>query len=146
MTIKDGYYIWTKNQKQPINSYFNTKEFTCQCNYSDCIEQKISVDLVERLTKLREAINSPLIITSGFRCSKHQKDLIKAGVNTVVATKSQHELGNAVDCYPLKKQIDMNTFLEKAKELFYSIGIANNFLHLDIRPKKQNGEYRLWKY
>jgi uncharacterized protein YcbK (DUF882 family) len=133
------HYIWLKGESKPLNEYFRTSEFTCKCSHDSCKEQKISIDLIDKLTNVRKEINTSLIITSGFRCSKHQSDLRKVGVNTVVAKKSTHEDGEAADVVPRGKSVDE---LEQiASKHFDSIGLAKNFLHLDTRSG-----YRRWKY
>lgn len=140
MKLENGYYIWNKSDKKEyLSKWFITKEFQCQCQYKTCVEQKISKLLIDKLDALREEIKHPISITSAFRCSQHQEDLRKKGVNTVVAKKSQHELGNAVDlrCSSLL----LFDLLKICERYFNSIGIGINFLHVDLRP-----EYRRWKY
>ena len=139
MNQKENYFTWVKGEKSPINKYFATNEFSCKCQHEDCKEQKISVDLIQRLTKIREELNKPLIITSAFRCSKYQEDLRKAGANTVVAKKSTHELGEAADVVPKNATVD--DLKPIAEKHFDSIGLAKNFLHLDTRKG-----YRRWNY
>ena len=82
MKSDDKYFYWKKGEVYPFNKYFKTSEFSCKCNNSSCVEQKASKELVECLTKLRELVNEPLIITSAFRCEKHQQHLRNSGVNT----------------------------------------------------------------
>jgi len=137
---KNNYYIWDKNDKLPINNYFNTSEFTCKCKYDTCKEQKIAIELIDLLTKIREEIQTPITITSGFRCQEHQAFLRSSGVNTVVAKKSTHELGDAADAKAPKLQL--SDFLLVSEKYFLSIGLANTFLHLDLRKDKK----RRWKY
>lgn len=138
--IENNYYIWNKNENLWINNWFKTTEFTCQCKHKSCGEQKISVELIKRLTEIREEVNSPMRIHSGYRCSKHQEDIRKSGVSTVVAKKSTHELGNAVDISVSK--LVTGELLKVVEKHFKSIGVANNFLHVDLRDDK----IRRWKY
>lgn len=144
MEIKDGYVIWNKGGDEKLSDYFKQSEFTCQCSYDDCKEQKISQELIRRLSGLREHIRCPIKITSGFRCIKHQKDLRESGVNTVVAQLSQHELGNAADIKC--SSLPMDQFVTEIKTLFFSVGLATNFVHVDLRPLREDGSYRIWKY
>lgn len=135
-----NYYIWSKGDVYPFNKYFKTSEFSCQCKLKACVEQKVSKNLIAKLTELREAINEPLTITSGFRCTAHQEEIRKSGVSTVVAKVSTHELGDAADVQPTRTTIkDFETI---AAKYFMSIGIAKNFLHLDLRSDK----IRRWPY
>lgn len=146
LTQKDGYYIWNKGERFKLGDYFQTNEFDCQCRYDDCIEQRISIDLINRLNLIRNQAKSPLYITSGFRCSKHQNDLRnQLGSHTVVASKlSQHELGNAADVSP--RLITISKLKGIIETFFDTIGLAKTFLHVDIRPKRDDGSKRIWIY
>lgn len=141
MKTDDRYFYWKKGEVYNFNKYFNTNEFSCRCKFESCKEQKISKEMIECLTKLREDVNEPLTVTSGFRCSEYQQHLRKSGANTVVAKKSSHEEGEAADVVPARMKIG---FFEKiAAKYFDAIGIASNFLHLDTRRDKKN---RRWNY
>lgn len=136
---KDGYYHWNKGYVGRISDHFSTKEMTCKCSFPDCYDQRISVSLIARLEKIRTELDQPMIITSAYRCSQHQEYLRSSGVNTVVAKKSTHELGDAVDAIP--RDGKMEGFEDICAKQFDSIGLAKNFLHLDTRQGK-----RRWKY
>jgi uncharacterized protein YcbK (DUF882 family) len=138
--IEDNYYVWNKGEVIWLNNWFKTKEFECKCTNKECIQQKISVELVKRLTAIREYTKSPMRITSGFRCTKHQEDIRNSGVSTVVAKKSTHELGNAADISV--SSLTVPNLVLVAEKQFKSIGIANNFIHVDLRDDK----IRRWKY
>lgn len=138
--IENGYYVWNKGENLWMNNWFKTKEFECKCTNKECIEQRIAVELIDRLTKMRLEVNSPIRINSGFRCSKHQEAIRNSGTSTVVAKKSTHELGHAADISVSSLIVPVTVpFAEKH---FKSIGIANNFLHVDLRDDK----VRRWKY
>jgi uncharacterized protein YcbK (DUF882 family) len=86
-------------------------------------------------------IKQPLVVTSGFRCAKHQADLREDPSLTVVAKKqSSHERGDAADIRP--KDRNMKGFEAIAAKHFDAIGLADTFLHVDLR---QEGKIR-WKY
>lgn len=138
--IKNDYYVWNKGEALWVNNWFKTTEFECKCSNKECIEQKIAVELVNRLTDIREYTKSPMRITSGYRCTKHQEEIRNSGTSTVVAKKSTHELGNAADI-SVSSLTTLN-LLPIVEKKFKSIGIANNFLHVDLRDDK----VRRWKY
>lgn len=140
MKTNEKLYIWDKSEKSPINKYFNTEEFSCQCKNKECVEQKISIELIKDLTELREELGKPITITSGFRCSAHQKEVSESGVSTVVAKKSQHEEGEAADCKFTGYTVAQ--VLPYAEKRFKAIGVAKTFLHLDTRKDK----IRRWTY
>jgi uncharacterized protein YcbK (DUF882 family) len=95
--------------------------------------------MITKLDLIRVEIKQPMIITSAYRCMKHQAFLRSAGVNTVVAKQSTHEQGQAVDAIP--KDGKMEGFEAICAKHFDSIGVAKNFLHLDLRLG-----HRRWKY
>ena len=142
MREENNYYIWNKGEDYffPITKNFKTTEFQCQCKHASCKEQRISKTLIEKLVKIRGQILEPMQIHSGFRCHAHQQDLIKQEVNTVVAKKSTHELGDACDVSPIRMKIP--TFMTFCAKEFMAIGIAKTFLHLDLRT----GYVRRWDY
>ena len=98
--------------------------------------------MVVRLDLIRKEIKQPLVITSAFRCHKHQAFLRSAGVNTIVAQVSQHELGNAVDAVPKDQKNVRTDFMAVCEKHFDAIGLSNSFLHLDLRI----GRKRRWEY
>lgn len=135
----DGYYVWNKGENPAFSPYFSGKEFACKCNFPDCKVQRISKTMIVRLDLMRKEARQPLIITSAYRCSKYQEFLRSAKVSTVVAKKSTHELGDAVDVVPKDRNIE--TFLKLAEKHFDSIGTAKTFLHLDLRVGKRRWVY-----
>jgi uncharacterized protein YcbK (DUF882 family) len=147
---ENGYFIWTKGQRHKLSANFSSHEFDCQCSRPTCVEQKISIKLIEKIETVRTELGSPLYITSGFRCSDHQNDLRKE-LNTdkkqmtvPSGRVSQHELGNAADISPRTGTItQLRRIVEK---VFDSIGVAKTFLHVDTRPKNAQGEKRIWQY
>lgn len=147
MKTEDLEFIyWDKlDPDTKLSDHFKQSEFSCQCNYPECIQQKVSKELLRRLENFRGAAGKPLTVTSGFRCQKHQEDLAKNKVNTVVASKSQHELGTAADV--ANSSLMVSELMDLAKKVgFESIGYAFNFLHVDLRPKRNDGTLRIWKY
>jgi len=140
MREEDGCHVWTKGEVYPINKYFSTGEFSCKCTHKECVEQRVDKELISKLTALRELANEPLIITSGFRCPAHQKDVEASGQSTIVAKNSQHELGKAADIKTTRMPI--KDFVQLAERTFHAIGIASNWCHLDLRSDKE----RRWYY
>ena len=138
---EDGYYVWNKGENHVLTPYFSTNEFSCKCNFPDCKKQRISKSLVVRLDLIRKEIKQPLVITSAYRCQKHQAFLRSSGVNTVVAKQSTHEQGNAVDVVPKDQKDIQGEFLKICEKQFDSIGLSHNFLHLDLRVGKRRWQY-----
>ena len=120
-----------------LSPHFNAKEFRCKCGKEH--EFSISDELIEKLEKLYAALNcSKIIVTSGFRCSAHDKAVKGSGTG-------QHTLGNAADicCYGQDGQpISSKAVCCKAQDIGFR-GIANitaayQYTHVDVRP---NGKW-----
>lgn len=112
-----------------LTAHFSRREFVCRGN--DCCNQSapISLQLVDALEMLREAVERPLIVASGFRCRKH---------NATVggASNSQHTFGLAADIIvPRDMDIEVMIALAKLIPAFATGGIGRygGFVHLDIR-------------
>lgn len=60
--------------KGQITEHFNIKEFRCRGQFCCDGSSAINFGLVFRLEYLREALGVPLVITSGFRCEKHNRE------------------------------------------------------------------------
>jgi len=128
------YFIFKKGESVQLSKNFNSLEMQCKCRNADCVEQRISRDLIESLQKLREDYGKSITITSAYRCNKHNTSI---GSNPT----SQHIPGNAVDV----AAADLNDLYKKAEKYFDAIGDARSkgkFVHLDVRRDKK----RRWDY
>ena len=67
--------------------HFSINEFACKCG---CDVVRVSAGLVLFLDLLRKACGSPIVVSSGYRCSSH---------NSAVggAARSRHMIGCAAD-------------------------------------------------
>ena len=118
----------TKSQK--ITTHFHSSEFKCKCG---CGKIYIEKKLVDRLEKLFDKLKaSKCIISSGYRCPKHDKNVGGNG-------KGQHTKGLACDCVYYDKNnkiIPSKIVICVAYDLDCFRGIAKidkNYTHLDIR-------------
>lgn len=120
-----------------VSDYFSSSEFHCKCKYRDCKETQISEELVKALEELRD-LTGPLFITSGFRCGKHNTDIGGVG-------GSQHLEGKACDIYSQKHDTKkLAQFAEQIEDFENGgIGVAHNFVHVDIRGYKIRWTYPL---
>lgn len=130
------YYTWTKGVNKSLTPSFNTSEFQCHCSFPECIEQRINVDLVANLQKIRDDLEEALIITSGYRCERYQQVLAGKGYKT--ASRSTHCKGDAADI----SCRNMNKLSPLVWKYFMAVGIAYNFFHVDERRDKP----RTWNY
>ncbi|MBE6152706.1 MAG: DUF882 domain-containing protein [Firmicutes bacterium] len=107
--------------------YFKKSEFTCKCG---CGSNNISLELVKIADEVRKHFGKPMTITSGTRCSKHNKNV--GGVST-----SRHLSGKACDFYisgvSQNQILDLTNKLVSQGKLRYTYGIANSSaVHMDI--------------
>lgn len=117
------------NSKQ-ITKHFHSTEFKCKCG---CGKIYIDEGLVNKLENIFSKLNaSKCNISSGYRCSKHDKNVGGDG-------KGQHTIGYAADCiyYDKNNKIIPSKYVICAaydSDLFRGIAkINNNYTHLDIR-------------
>ena len=113
-----------------ITTHFHSTEFKCKCG---CGKIYIEEKLVNKLETLFSKLNaSKCIISSGYRCSKHDKAVGGNGTG-------QHTKGYAVDCVYYDKNgniIPSKIVICVAYDLDIFRGIAkinNNYTHLDMR-------------
>lgn len=111
-------------------NYFSRKELECKC----CGVYLIADELLIMLNEARERAGIPFIITSGYRCAKHNENV--GGV-----AESAHTKGLAVDisfknsnqCFKIVKALYDSGFKR------IGINFAKSFVHCDIdRSKSQN--------
>jgi uncharacterized protein YcbK (DUF882 family) len=108
--------------------YFTDVEFECPC----CHRYLISQQLVSNLDSIRKHLDEPIIITSGYRCIKHNMDV--GGSPT-----SSHRIGLAVDI-----ACTSSSYRYRLIKALLAVGInrmkiGGRFIHVDIDTgKKQN--------
>ena len=107
-----------------IAPHFNLSEFACPC----CQKVMLHPKLLVKLVALRDVLEQPLYINSGYRCFAYNQKV--GGV-----ANSYHLIGLAADIKV--KDINLIELLGYAEEIdFTGIGFyeKKHFLHLDVRP------------
>ena len=123
------------NQKLSPNLWHH--EFRCKCNNHDCDFTLVHSSVLEAFEELRRKTGGqPLVVTSGYRCQVHNKDV--GGV-----PKSRHKRGFAIDiaCPP---HIDQEEFYRMSSESGFTYCLLypeENFVHCQISPKKKFDSY-----
>lgn len=106
-----------------ITNNFRLYEYDCPC----CRIVRLSSTLVSVIQKLRDYIEIPVRLTSGFRCSSHNEK-VGGKVN------SGHKKGCCVDIESYYKIRQISDRYWKSfgftKVLFY---LDRNFIHLSVR-------------
>lgn len=124
-----------------MTKHFKESEFKCKCGCNTIIHPPAK--LLNVLESIREFYKEPVIITSGYRCPKHN-------ANIGGALKSRHTFGDAVDIRV--KNVPTKILHNHVMKCYYEdeeLGVAfkenkNNkyqgFVHIDTWKK------RTWKY
>lgn len=118
-----------KDKLVKITTGLTSLEYQCKCDYSSCKVFPIRKNLIDSYRWLREKINSPLTINSGYRCPQHNENV--GGVDY-----SYHMQGSAID---IMKSGDFGKIpirdIEKVARLagFKFIKEYNSFIHFDVR-------------
>jgi hypothetical protein len=120
-----------------LNKYFSRSEVICKCG---CGFGNIDYSLLSYLDEIRESIKRPLYLTSACRCHSYNQSI--GG-----KSNSAHVKGLAVD---IKTENPKERF-EVLQEIFSfcdpevtRIGIAKDFIHMDIDGTKPQGV--VWLY
>lgn len=109
-----------------MTKHFKRSEFAC----NHCGKVKLDNELLAVLELVRLKFNSPVIITSGYRCKEHNKTV--GG-----APNSKHIEGIAADIQV--KYVDASKVYKFLNETFpdcYGIGSYSNWTHIDVRKSK----------
>jgi uncharacterized protein YcbK (DUF882 family) len=105
-----------------VAPHFMLREFECTC----CCSVRLHPELLKKLEALRQCLNAPVIITSGYRCESHNREV--GGVE-----KSLHLRGQAADvAVPARMQ---SAFIALAQKIGFDQTIAypaRNFVHLGV--------------
>lgn len=118
-----------------LTKNFSLQEFNSKCGRD--IPNEILpniIELAKNLQVLRDAVNKPISITSGYRSPEHNAR-VKGAKN------SQHIKGNAADIKVsgmTQKEVALviEGLIEQGKMKQGGIGIYRSWVHYDIRGKK----------
>jgi uncharacterized protein YcbK (DUF882 family) len=112
-----------------LTANFSQRELACKCG---CVTPagvaRNLLKLAQALQELRDLAGSPIVITSGYRCPIHNR-------NVGGAQYSQHMQGTAADLW--SKTLTVNELLVLAEKVpaFANGGIGkySRWIHVDIR-------------
>ena len=115
--------------------YFNLNEFRCK-HCKKLPKNGMNEVLIRKLDLFRERLGMPVIISSGYRCPVHNRNV--GGVSN-----SQHVKGNAADLHANKSPHEMKKL---ALEIgFDGVGLYPWGVHVDCRDNGENpGKYQ-WR-
>jgi len=115
-----------------LSNNFTSEEFTCKCG---CGFDRIDIELVYVLQRLRDHLGKGVRVDSGCRCKEWNKKV--GGVDT-----SQHLLGTASDI--VIEGVEPKLVYEALDRWYpksYGIGLYPSFVHIDIRSNKARWDF-----
>lgn len=115
--------------------YVKEHELACPC----CKVAFVNRAFLLRLNDARHLARVPFVITSGYRCEKHNKDV--GGSLT-----SAHRLGLAVDIACPDSHTRYRIIIGLIGAGFKRIGIGKNFIHVDAADCEIKADEVIWHY
>lgn len=107
--------------------YFKRSEFACKCGkYCNGYPVEMDASVVRAADKVRAHFNSPVTVSSGIRCSKHN-----AAVGGV--SNSRHTKGKAIDFSVRSFSASMVlAYVQSLPEIRYAYAINSSYVHMDV--------------
>ena len=115
-----------------LSRNFRSEEFACKC----CGRCEMDQRLIDVLQLIRDILNKPIYINSGYRCDKHNKEV--GG-----SANSQHVKGKAADIRIKDMSVKQMYEMVKCFPTITGIGIypEQHFIHVDVREKPARWVY-----
>ena len=111
-----------------MKNYFEKSEFACK-HCQQLPFGGMNTELVNVLNQLREKLREPLIISSGYRCPTHNR-------NIGGASQSYHMKGVAADVYINSENYSPHQIAQMALDCGADTAVAypnQGFVHVDMR-------------
>jgi uncharacterized protein YcbK (DUF882 family) len=106
--------------------HFRRSEFACPC----CGMDTVDAELLAVLQGVRDYFRQPVMITSGYRCPVHNKQVGGKG-------GSMHLVGKAADiAVGFLSPASIYKHLDKLYPTMYGIGNYKRSTHIDVRATK----------
>lgn len=106
-----------------MKSHFTILDFTCLC----CETCYVQGQLLKTLEELRRVVAGPIIVSSGYRCAKHNADIANSSKN------SAHIKGLAADLYC--PELLATELYKQADKLFRGVGLYHSWVHVDMAER-----------
>ena len=116
-----------------ITKNFTIDEMRCKCG---CGKVKYDLRHMMRLQLLRDTIKKPIIISSGYRCLKHNRSIGSKDT-------SQHIKGTATDIKI--KGMKPDRVADLCEKIFDGVGRYDTFTHVDSRGMPARWDMRTEK-
>ena len=117
-------------------TYESDRMLACSC----CNAKRMSLTFLDMLDQIRADVGEPFIVTSGYRCPRHNKKVSSTGET------GPHTTGCAID---IKADSRLRFLIIKSaiKHGITRVGVARTFIHLDSLDELQGfPSLRVWSY
>lgn len=118
-----------------VSKNFNKSEFACKCG---CGINRIDMKVINMCQVIRDGLNLPITINSGYRCLNHNKKV--GGV-----PNSYHTKGLAADLYTTIGSQNLYKLIKGMYDLgllpdlqYCKRYITKNFVHIDCGKPRSN--------
>ena len=111
-----------------MKNYFESSEFACK-HCQQLPEGGMNQELIDVLNRLREKLGEPLIVSSGYRCPTHNR-------NIGGGSQSYHMKGVATDVYINSNRYSTQQIAQMALDCGADTSVAypgQGFVHIDMR-------------
>ncbi len=133
-------WVFPKERDDRLTADFASGEFRCRCAHPECHVTLISPRLADVLQTLRDMLALPLQLSSAYRCLRHN-----AAVGGL--PHSFHTWGMAADVICADDALRAE-LASAARRIPLVGGIGDyplrRFLHVDVRPRAQDGQPQTW--
>ncbi len=126
-------------------AYFTLDELKCKCGDCESTGDEMQPEFMRYITFLRRKCNFPFIVTSAYRCPKHNASVSKGKYGA-------HTLGQAMDI-KVKGELAIRLlrFATEYPQYFTGIGIKQNghsrFIHIDnVKDNEKIPRPAIWSY
>ena len=116
-----------------LTENFDREEYACKCG---CGRDDIKDDLAIKVQMVRNIIKRGIVISSGIRCARHN--------GNIGASETSSHIGGWAAALGYKGSGERYQLLNAAFQIFDRVGIAKNFIHVDVDANKTAGV--VWLY
>jgi len=122
---------------EKLSKNFSAEEFFCKCGL--CPKKYPHEVLIDTLQNVRRLTDIPMVITSGVRCEKYNKQ-----VGGMVGSRHVHGLAADIECNNgIDRFILIREFMKQPK--IRGIGVYRQFIHIDVKTDKRERKV-IWGY
>ena len=118
--------LYTKGKGGKISENLWAVEMDCKCSFDDCTFTIVDKKLAFKWARFRANFSSPITVTSGFRCQRHN-------ANVGGHPNSRHKKGQALDLL-IPKGHTIESFAAIARSYFEKVILypEQGFIHVNV--------------